>query len=77
MGQDSVMSRPRGPSGEACTELLLVTSWPICGDMMGDCGRLEVMEEQLTAEVGTDMEEEEVMVGRKEVCSFAAGLTRR
>jgi len=46
-------------------ELLLVTSWFICGDMIGECCRLEVTEEELTAEVGTEVEE--LIVGRKEV----------
>lgn len=72
VGKDSA-SRPLGPSGEACTELLFVISWFNCGDIMGDCCRLEVTEEELTAEVGT--EADEVMVDMNDVWSFV--LTRR
>lgn len=46
-------------------ELLLVTSWFNSGDMIGDCCKLEVTEEELTAEVGTEWEE--LIVGKKEV----------
>lgn len=68
-------SRPLGPSGEACIELLHVMSWFICGDMMGDWGTLEVTEPELTADVGIDTEE--LIVGSEEVWSFVVGLTRR
>lgn len=43
--------------------------------MTGDCGKLEVTDEELTAEVGIELEE--LMVGRKDVCSFVVSLPRR
>lgn len=70
VGRDSP-SRPLGPSGEGCMELFEVASW--CGDITGDCGKLEATDEELTAEVGMDTEE--LIVG-SEVWSFVVCLTR-
>lgn len=67
-------SRPLGPSGEPWTELLLVVSCVVCGDMMGEtCCEPEVAEEALAAEAGM---EDEGMVGRELVCS-CDGFARR
>jgi hypothetical protein len=60
-------SRPLGPSGEPCMELLLVISWEVCGDMIGEaCCELEATEEALMADSGTV---EEGIVGREFVWS--------
>jgi hypothetical protein len=62
-------SRPRGPSGEPCMEEVLVGSWAVSGDVIGDaCSELEVTEEALIADAGMDDGVED-MDGRKPVCT--------
>jgi len=53
-GREKSVSLPRGPSGEPWREELLVVSWAVSGDMMGEvCRELEVVtEEALMAEAG-------------------------
>ena len=49
-------SRPRGPSGEACSEELFVLICGVSGDIMGEAWtELEVKEDVLMAEAGTDV----------------------
>lgn len=50
-------SRPRGPSGDACRELLFVMSCVVWGDMIGDgCRELEATDEALIADGGMYVE---------------------
>lgn len=46
-------SRPRMPSGETCTEELLVMIWVVSGDMIGEA--CTENEEVLMAEDGTEV----------------------
>ena len=50
-------ARPRGPSGEACTDELFVIICDASGNMIGEaCMELEVVtEERLTADAGTEV----------------------
>ena len=67
-GGGTSASRPRGPSGETCREELFVKTWVVSGDMMGEaCTELEVTDEALIAEAGTEVVDE---VGcTKDVCT--------
>jgi hypothetical protein len=57
-GGGTSASRPRD-SGDACREELFVVTCVVSGDMMGEaCTELEVTDEALMAEAGTEVEEE-------------------
>lgn len=64
-GGGQSMARPRGPSGEACTDELVVGKL-FSGDMMGDACRELVL---VMVEALTDAADTEKLGGRKLVCT--------